>query len=126
MVSMQAVVDDRERRSGLPVLRTRDVEETARVMLYAARQAQRVGRATAAHGAGVRGIEPRVRQRIRFLMGLPGIGPCRAADLLNAFGSVENVLLADEEELVDVPGISYGTARAIRKIVRDARARYGS
>lgn len=49
--------------------------------------------------------------------GLPGVGPALAKQLLEHFGSVENVFTADEEELTQVPGIGGEKAKRIRKLV---------
>lgn len=48
---------------------------------------------------------------------LPGVGPALAKQLLEHFGSVENVFTADEEELQQVPGIGGEKARAMKKLV---------
>ncbi|MDD5261788.1 MAG: ERCC4 domain-containing protein [Methylacidiphilales bacterium] len=62
---------------GLPVLRSWDVAETARLCLYAGRQLR-----SAATGEGLvrGGYRPRKRRRrqLYILQGLPGIGPERA------------------------------------------------
>jgi len=59
------------------------------------------------------------------LISLPGIGPERAAKLLEAFGSVEAVLSADADSLVEVPGLGKKTADAIRWSVSESAAVYG-
>lgn len=97
----------------LPVLRSRDPGETARLLVYAAEQLRRH-----AHGALPRpGKRPRSKRRIqlRLLQGLPGIGPTRAAGLLERFERVEAVMTADAESLRTVDGIGPKTAAAIRK-----------
>ena len=109
---------------GLPVLRSIDPAETARLIVYAAGQ---VGRAAA---GGVyrpgRRSGSRRRRQLYILQGLPGIGPERAARLLDTFGSVESVLNADERSLGTVDGIGDKTAMAIRRIVSERRVGYGS
>jgi len=91
---------------GLPVLRTRSPEETARTFLYAARQ----GRAVAKGVLPRRGDRPKGKVALQrhLLQGLPGIGPQRAARLLDRFGSVEVVLSASQEELARIDGIGTG------------------
>ena len=56
------------------------------------------------------------RQRVQVLAALPGVGG-RARSLLEHFGSIEAVMLAGEEELVEVPEIGPHTAGHIRKVV---------
>jgi ERCC4-type nuclease len=108
---------------GLPVLRTRSAAETARTLLYAARQ----GRAMAQGGLPRRGRRPRGKAALQrhLLQGLPGVGPGRAARLLNRFGSVRAVVTADRDALVSVPGIGAHTAGKIVWAVEEAGACYG-
>ena len=100
----------------LPVLRSRDADETARLLLYAARQAARQREAVFLP------VRRRARtlewQRVQVLAALPGVGACRARSLLEHFGSIEAVMLAAEDELVEVSEIGPRTAGHIRKVVR--------
>ena len=109
---------------GLPVLRAMDAEETARLMIYTARQ---IARTTAGgiHRAGYRPKGKRKRQ-LFLLQGLPGIGPDRAARLLDHFGTVEAVCSADEEDLRSVAGVGRTTAEKIRWILQEAQEHYGA
>jgi ERCC4-type nuclease len=96
----------------LPVLRSREPAETARLLVYAAEQLQRH-----ADGALPRhGKRPRAKRRVqlRLLQGLPGIGPSRAAGLLERFERVEAVMTAGAESLQAVDGIGAKTAASIR------------
>ena len=81
----------------LPVLRSPEPAETARLLVYAAHQLQR-------HADGTlprHGKRPRAKRRVqlRLLQGLPGVGPSRATELLERFGRVEVVMTASEESL---------------------------
>jgi ERCC4-type nuclease len=108
---------------GIPVLRSCDAAESARVMVFAARQVQ-----TAVEGGIQRaGRRPRGRRQrqLYILQGLPGLGPTRAARLLDRFGSVQAVMCADAEALSVVEGIGSVTARRIRSAVAEAVAPYG-
>ena len=58
---------------GFPLLRSLDAEESARLMVYAARQIQQSTRETA-HQHGRKPKRKRTRQ-LRILQSLPGIGP---------------------------------------------------
>ncbi len=101
---------------GLPVLRSRSPEETARLILYAARQ----GRTVATGSLPRPGRRPKGRVALQryILQGMPGVGPERARQLLAHFGTVEAVITADTDELMAVSGIGPGTARAIHEAVR--------
>lgn len=100
---------------GTALLRSRDAEETARLLGFLGRQAQQF-----AHGSIKRpGSRPRgLRARQLFvLQGLPGLGPGRAARLLDTFGSLQAVATASEEALASVHGVGEKTAAAIRRIL---------
>jgi ERCC4-type nuclease len=116
LITLQAVMD-------IPVLRSVDAAETARLIVYTGRQLARHA-AGAVHRAGYRPKGRRARQ-LYILQSLPGVGPTRAARLLDALGNVESVFIADEEELAAVAGVGRRTAAAIRGVVREERALYG-
>jgi DNA excision repair protein ERCC-4 len=99
---------------GIPVLRAKDAMETARILRYTTEQVRRVG-ANAIRRSGYRPKRLRTRQ-LFILQGLPGVGPERAAQLLDACGSVAGVFSADEETLRQVPGIGARTAAAIHQL----------
>ncbi|MBP7864764.1 MAG: nuclease [Acidobacteria bacterium] len=97
---------------GVPILRSRDPEETARLMLMMAHQAER----TVSGGLLRHGRRPRRHRalQLHLLQGLPGIGPGKARGLLETFGSVEAVVRADADALARSPGIGKTLARRIR------------
>lgn len=107
---------------GLPVLRTRSPEETARTFLYAVRQQ----RATAAGALPRRGYRPKGKAALQryILQGLPGVGPERARRLIRHFGSVEAALSADVDGLMAVPGIGEETARKMAWAVKEQGGGY--
>ena len=107
---------------GIPVLRSLNPEETAKLMLYTARQV----RAFSSGGVRRSGLVPKKRRRAQLylLQGLPGIGVKRAQNLLETFGSVEAVFKAELEELVKVEGIGTVGAEAIRWVARDAATQH--
>jgi ERCC4-type nuclease len=106
----------------LPVLRTRTASETAQTLLYMARQ----GRAVAAGPLPRRGFRPKGKTAVQshILQSLPGIGPRRAAQLLQRFGNVAAVFGASESELKNVPGLGERTARCVRWAVSENGAPY--
>ena len=60
-----------------------------------------------------------VHQMQRFIVeGLPGISATMAERLLLHFGTVERIMTASEEELMEVEGIGKKKARAIREVLR--------
>lgn len=109
---------------GLPVLRTRNIEETLRTLLYAARQRQVV----ASGALPRRGRRPRgkVALQSHVLQGLPCIGPYRAARLIQRFGNIETVIAADANALTEVDGIGSVIARKLRWAVEESPAFYAT
>ncbi len=100
---------------GIPVLRSLNGEESARLMVYAARQAHTMAsRALPRHGKRPRGKR---KAQLSLLQGLPGVGPERAEALLARFGSVEGIFTAPPEELATVKGIGKHIAKQIRWLV---------
>jgi len=108
---------------GIPLLRSQHPQETAQLMLFAARQA----RAVATGALPRRGRRPRGKYRVqtRVLQGFPGIGPERAKRLLDKFGTIEAVMTAEVEELATVRGVGMATAETIRWAVKEAVSGYG-
>ena len=96
----------------LPVLRSREPEESARLIIYAAQQLRR----HAGDALPRRGRRPKRKRRVQLhlLQGLPGIGPDRASALLEQFGNVQAVMTATLEALMAVKGIGERTASQIR------------
>lgn len=108
---------------GVPLLRARDGEESARLMIYTAQQARVMKRgALPRHAKRPRGKR---RAQLTMLQGLPGVGPSRAERLLDRFGSVEAVLTAAADELASVHGIGKQTAEGIRWLVSEGGTPYG-
>lgn len=107
---------------GAAVLHSDAPEETAQLLVYLGRQAQR-----AAQGGlprpGYRPKGKRARQ-LFLLQGLPGVGPARAARLLERFGSVEAIVTASADALAAVDGIGERTAEKMRWVVQEPAADY--
>ncbi len=107
---------------GLPVLRTCDAADTLLTLSYAAQQ-----RRTLANGGLPRhGYRPKGKAALQsyVLQGLPGIGPARAARLIQRFGSVEAAIGADLDALAAVTGIGAVIARKVRWAVEEPRGTY--
>jgi ERCC4-type nuclease len=108
---------------GLPILRTRSAAESADTLLSIARQ----GRSVAAGALPRRGQRPKNKRalQLHLLQGLPGVGPKRAACLLERFGNVADMVGADVQELAEVAGIGGQTARRIKWAVEESASTYG-
>ncbi len=100
---------------GLPVVFSRDPEESLLILRLLAEQAL-ASRTMALRRGGYRPRRLR-RKQLYLLQGLPGVGPRLAAELLNHFGSAEKVMTAGEVLLQRVPGFGPKKARAIREVL---------
>ena len=102
---------------GIPVLRSKDPSETAKLMVYIARQLESMA------GGGVQrhGYRPKNKRKrqLYILQGLPGVGPERAERLLTRFGSVEAAISASSSELQSVDGIGESIADKIKWAVSE-------
>ncbi len=105
----------------VPVLRAIDKEESARLIVYAARQLSGLN----GQPAVWRHRTPKKMwsRRLHVLQSLPGIGQERAERLLERFGTVEACFSASEQELRNVAGVGAKTARLIRAVVAGGRIR---
>lgn len=109
---------------GIPIMRSISADETARLIVYAARQVQAIGRS----GFSRLGYRPGSKKgrQLFILQGLPGVGRERALRLLEKFGSVEAVIRAEREDLLAVEGVGAKTADQIRWAVGQKLSLYGS
>ncbi|RLA25849.1 MAG: nuclease [Gammaproteobacteria bacterium] len=104
----------------IPVLRAKDAEESARLILYTVRQSQKLMGSTN-HTRHFSHKRPQAKQKTQqyILQGIPGIGPARAGALLNHFASVEAIFSASAKELSVVSGINQKTAGTICWAVKE-------
>jgi ERCC4-type nuclease len=107
---------------GVAILHSDAPEETARLLVYLGRQAQR----TAQGGLPRPGYRPKGKRarQLFLLQGLPGVGPARAARLLERFGSVQAVMTASADDLATVDGIGEKTAAKMRWAVQEPVVNY--
>ncbi len=97
---------------GIPVLRSKNPAETAKLIVFIARQIESITNGgVQRHGYQPKGI--RYRQRY-ILQGLPKVGRERADRLLDRFGSVEAVVSASIDDLQTVDGIGKNIAEKIK------------
>jgi ERCC4-type nuclease len=98
----------------LPVLVARDPEDSLRIFRVLAGQLQ-------SSNGGLKRYDRKPKRlasrKLHVLQGLPGVGPALALRLLHAFGSVERVMTADEEELMRVRGVGRQKATRIRDLL---------
>ena len=108
---------------GISVLRSANAFETAKLIVYVARQIESIA-SGGVHRYGCRPKDKR-KQQIFILQGLPGVGPERADRLLDTFGSVESVISASSDQLQSVYGIGNNVADKIKWAVSEEVKPYG-
>jgi len=102
---------------GIPILRSQNPAETARLMVYIGRQIESITNGgVQRHGYQPKGL--RCRQRY-ILQGLPKVGREKADRLLDRFGSVEAVISAGIDDLQTVEGIGKSIAEKIKWTVSE-------
>jgi len=99
----------------LPVLHTSGPEESLRVLRFLAHQAGRPRQPVLRRYD--RKPKRLASRRIFVLQGLPGVGPALATRLLDPLGSVERVVTADIDSLLQVRGVGPKKAARIRELV---------
>jgi ERCC4-type nuclease len=102
---------------GIPVLRSKDPSETAKLIVFIARQIESMARGSLQR----HGYKPKNnrKRKLFILQGLPGVGPERAERLLARFGSVAAAISASSSQLQSVDGIGKGIADKIRWVVSE-------
>ncbi len=107
---------------GIPVLRSKDTSETAKLIVFIARQIESM----AGGGMQRHGYRPKTKRKrqLFILQGLPGVGPDKAERLLAMFGSVEAAISASSSELQSVDGIGKGIADKIKLAVSEEMKPY--
>jgi Fanconi anemia group M protein len=98
------------------VLQTADESETGELLrTIAAREQSERDRAVSVHGE--KAAKTLSEQQEYVVSSIADIGPVTAQSLLRAFGTVEGVMTAREEDLLTVDGVGEVTAGRIREVV---------
>jgi Fanconi anemia group M protein len=101
---------------GMSVLRTDDEADTTGMLeTVATREQEERDRTVSVHGE--KGAKTLAEQQEYVVGAIADIGPVTARSLLDAFGTVEAVMTAREEDLLEVEGVGEVTADRIRTVV---------
>lgn len=98
----------------LPIIFSSDAQDSAETMVLIA--SQNLKDDFSIHR---KGYKPKTisKKQSYFIQGLPNVGPKLANALLKAFGSIENIMFADEQELGSIDGIGQNKAEKIRAFI---------
>ncbi|MBA1341073.1 MAG: 3'-flap repair endonuclease Xpf [ANME-2 cluster archaeon] len=101
---------------GIPIISTRDAEDTAAlIQVIAKREQVDEKRTPSLHGRKT--AMTLSEQQEYIISSMSNIGPVAARKLLQHFGSVESVMRAGPDELMEVESIGPKTAQRIREVV---------
>ena len=100
---------------GASVMQTADPDETADLLeVIATREQETDDRTVSVHGE--KGGKTLTEQQEYVVGSIAEVGPITARALLEHFGSVEDVMTAEEDDLLDVEGVGAVTAERIREV----------
>jgi DNA excision repair protein ERCC-4 len=100
----------------VPVFRSTEPAETARLIYYIGSQMVRLRDPGYTPYRQAKAKRRKTRQ-LRVLQSLPGVGADRAKKLLQRFGTVRACIAATPAELCEVEGIGSKTAAAIDQVI---------
>lgn len=101
---------------GASLLFASNATETTEILaIIAEREQSRGGREVSVHGE--KGGRTVAEQQEYVVSSIADIGPVTARSLLEAFGSVEAVMTANENELTEIHGVGEVTAARVRDVV---------
>jgi len=110
---------------GIPVIWTRNSDETAEYLAIIARREQVIKkRKPALHDGKTKKTLKEMQEYV--VSSLSNVGPVTAKNLLDYFQTVERIVTAKEDELTKVPNVGLKTARRIRKLVTTPYSKAGN
>ncbi|NJD76201.1 MAG: DEAD/DEAH box helicase [Candidatus Methanoperedens sp.] len=102
---------------GVPVIFSKDEEDTAALISVMAKREQQTGAKKDINLHGKKTSLTLKEQQEYVISSLPEIGPAVARNLLRHFGSVERIMAASREELMEVGLVGPKTADRIKEVV---------
>ena len=102
----------------IPVMFSKDAEETANILVKMAEREQLKNKRTMAIRTGKKPMSLKERQRF-IVESFPDVGALTAENLLMKFGTIENIVNASEDELMEVEGIGKITAKRIKAVLTE-------
>jgi len=107
---------------GIPIFRSTDPMESAKLILFAAHQIKFLE----TNSLPRHNLRPKGKRavQLQILQGIPGVGRKRAQLLLKRFGSLDAIISASMEELLRVEGIGRKTVETIQWAVSESESVY--
>ncbi len=101
---------------GIPVIQTKSPKETSEILIAIARREQELkDREVILHtGKTKKSLK---EQQEYIVSAISNIGPVIARNLLRHFKTIENIVNASEEELMEVPKVGRKTAKKIKEVL---------
>jgi Fanconi anemia group M protein len=100
---------------GVPIIPTENQEETAAVISLLAARERKEGREPKVHGHKT--ARTLKEQQEYLISAIPSVGPAVAKNLLKHFGSIEKIMTASQEDLLQVELVGPKIAERIRELV---------
>lgn len=100
---------------GVPIIPTENQEETAAVISLLAARERKEGREPKVHGHKT--ARTLKEQQEYLISAIPSVGPAVAKNLLRHFGSIEKIMTASQEDLLQVELVGPKIAERIRELV---------
>lgn len=100
---------------GVPIIPTENQEETAAVISLLAAREKKEGREPKVHGHKT--ARTLKEQQEYLISAIPSVGPAVAKNLLRHFGSIEKIMTASQEDLLQVELVGPKIAERIRELV---------
>jgi len=100
----------------VPILTTRNPLDTAKTIYWIAKKEQSESK----RGMAIKvGKKPKEMKRLQefIVSGIPGVSLTLARRLLNRFGNIEKIFVAEEGDLQKVNGVGKKLAKRIRKVL---------
>ena len=102
----------------IPVMFSKDAEETANILVKMAEREQLKNKRTMAIRTGKKPMSLKERQRF-IVESFPDVGALTAENLLMKFGTIESIVNASEDELMEVGGVGKITAKKIKAVLTE-------
>ena len=102
----------------IPVMFSKDAEETANILVKMAEREQLKNKRTITIRTGKKPMSLKERQRF-IVESFPDVGALTAENLLMKFGTIESIVNASEDELMEVEGVGKITAKKIKAVLTE-------